>query len=287
MPSLTVTLAQFAARLLPASVKRLIYRVDPLARLIRRSLNRSLSTELHDTTISGGELAGMKMALNLQTDKSFWLGTYENDLLDSLQRVITPGMTVYDVGANIGYVSLFLARLVGPAGHVYSFEPLPENLERLRRNVSLNGLEAAITVVPMAVADRDRTVEFLIAPSGSMGKVSGSGGYADGFVGTISIPATSLDQYVYDRNMPAPSVMKLDIEGGEVLALPGMKRVLETARPIVFIELHGHDSARTAWDTLTGAGYTLSQLNSPGRPLQSCEQLDWRTYVVATPASHA
>ena len=63
---------------------------------------------------------------------------------------VLPGQVAYDVGANIGYISILLARSVGENGRVFAFEALPANLERLHHNISLNGMSSRVTVVPGA-----------------------------------------------------------------------------------------------------------------------------------------
>ncbi len=75
----------------------------------------------------------------------------------------------------------------------------------------------------------------------------------------------------------------MDIEGGEVLALPGMRRLLVEARPLILLELHGPEAARLVWDTLSAAGYRLCQM-APGYPqILSLDALDWKAYLVAMP----
>ena len=73
------------------------------------------------------------------------------------------------------------------------------------------------------------------------------------------------------------------IEGGEVLALGGMVRLLEQDRPLVFLELHGPEAAETAWGTFTTAGYRICQMK-PNLPEVHClSDLDWKAYLVAVP----
>ena len=77
----------------------------------------------------------------------------------------------------------------------------------------------------------------------------------------------------------------MDIEGGEVLALRGMARLLSEARPLLLIELHGPGSARSAWETLTAAGYRILRMQPGYPPVPSLEDLDWKAYIVAEPLS--
>jgi hypothetical protein len=70
-----------------------------------------------------------------------------------------------------------------------------------------------------------------------------------------------------------------------VLALPGMRRLLREARPILFLELHGPESEHVAWETLTTAGYQLHQMESGYPLIESPETLGWKAYVIAVPGN--
>ena len=276
--------AAWTARWLPMPVKRGLYRIRPLAGLLRGTLNRLAPHGFTPVVVAAGGLQGLSLSLDLQEEKDYWLGTYEPDLQTAVADLVQPGMLVYDVGANIGYISLLLARRVGAAGHVYAFEALPANLERLRLNLDLSGLSACVTVVPAAVVEQKRPVRFLVGPSGGMGKAAGSAGRQDVvYSQELEVAGLSLDEFVYAAGNPPPQVVKMDIEGGEVLALPGMSRLLVEARPLILLELHGPEAARQVWDTLHAAGYRLCQM-APGYPqIPSLEALDWKAYLVAMP----
>jgi FkbM family methyltransferase len=306
-----LSFAAAVARLLPASWKNAIYHSGPLARIIRRGLNRAAPTGLTRVTVAAGELQGAEILIDMQTKKNYWLGTYEPELQAAVRHWLHPGMVVYDVGANIGYVSLLLARVVGgkgssqkpgfsadSGGHVYAFEPLPANLERMAANFELNPW-AAITCVPAAVVDHAGPVSFLAHASGAMGKAAGSAGRQhETYLAEIEVPGVTLDGFAYgpavgvgadvvravrEPPLPLPQAIKMDIEGGEVLALRGMARLLSEARPLLLIELHGPESARAAWDTLTAAGYRILRMQPGYPPVPSLEALDWKAYIVAEP----
>ncbi len=279
-----LSLASFFARLLPLSWKQAIYKIGPLARWIRGGLNRAAPTGLTVTRVAAGGLAGYSLLLDLQTEKDYWLGTYEPELQTALRDLVPAGAVAYDVGANIGYVSLLLARAVGERGRVFAFEALPANVERLRRNLDLNDLSARVTVVAAAVTQAAGPVRFLVHASGGMGKAEGSAGRREEvYLSEITVDGLSLDEFVYAQGNPPPQVVKLDIEGGEVLALPGMRRVLTEGRPLVLMELHGPESARAAWEALTAAGYRICWMKRGYPPVASLEALDWKAYLVAMP----
>jgi FkbM family methyltransferase len=282
MRKLIVNAAQLAARYLPSRAKLALYRFRPFADLIRLQLNLAVPAGMTDVRVAGGELVGMHMRLDLQAEKDYWLGTYEADLQEALKELVEPGMVAYDVGANIGFTTLLLAKRVGEDGRVYAFEALPANLERLNENVALNDLDANVIIVPKAVVNAQKSTRFLVGPSGGMGKAEGSlGRQGVAYHETITVDGVSLDGYVYESGNPPPQVIKMDIEGGEVLALPGMERLLDEVRPVLLIELHGHEAAEIAWSTLSEAGYQLHKM-APGFPrIPSIDALDWKSYLVA------
>jgi FkbM family methyltransferase len=266
MKKIFLSIAAFTARILPNSFKQAIYKIKPLARLIRSGLNRVAPTGLVEVKIAAGDLAGFNLLLDMQVDKDYWLGTYEMDLQSALHKLIPAGVIIYDLGANIGYVSLLLAQATGEKGKVFAFEALPSNVEQLKRS---------------AVTQAAGPVHFLVHLSGGMGKVAGSAGRKDQYQSELVVPGISLDDFVYGQGNPLPQVIKMDIEGGEVLVLPGMRRILTEAHPLMLIELHGPESSRIAWEVLTGADYEFFWMR-PGFPaIPSLDKLGWKAYIVA------
>jgi FkbM family methyltransferase len=281
-----LNMAAAAARLLPVAVKRRIYQQPALARFIRGGLNKAVPSGLVPVEIAAGGLKGYRMVLDLQMEKDYWLGTYEPDLQSAIRAWVKPGMVAYDVGANIGYITLLFARTVGENGKVICFEALPQNVERLNANLLENNLEPRVRVEQCAVVDHLGPVGFLVGPSNGTGKAAGSTGRKNViYAQSISVEGVSLDHYVYDQGNPPPDVIKMDIEGGEILALPGMARLISDIRPLIFLELHGSKAARSAWEALTSNQYQIHSMQ-PGYPeVESCEQLEWKSYLMAKPKS--
>jgi FkbM family methyltransferase len=276
-----LSFASFIARILPLPVKQALYRFPPLARFIRGSINASVEDGLSVIEVAAGILKGYQVQLSLKTEKSRWLGTYEPELQAALCEFLKPGMTVYDVGANIGYITLMLAHQTGANGKVFAFEALPVNIERIQKNISLNKL-TNVTVVSGAVLDKTGSVTFYVHESVGMGKAAGSAGRREAqYKAEITVPGLSLDEFVYGDGNPLPDVIKMDIEGGEVLALPGMKRILHEHHPLMLLELHGPESEKVAWEMLTIAGYTLRAMESSYPVITSPEQLGWKAYLIA------
>jgi len=278
-----LAIASLAARLLPQSIKRTIYRFNPIARLIRRGLNQAAPAGVTKVKIASGGLEGMEMYLDLQLEKDYWLGTYEPELQDAMRRFIQPGWVVYDVGANIGYISLLLGRTVGLQGRVFAFEALPANISRLERNLAQNQMTNRVKVISGAVSDRQEAQRFLVHVSTSMGKVSGSAGREEAYQEEILVPGIQLDTFVYTQGNPPPNAIKMDIEGGEILAIQGMQLLISRAHPVLLIELHGPEAIQAVGSILLEADYTLLQMKQGYPKIQSIDELSWKAYIVAIP----
>lgn len=90
-----------------------------------------------------------------------WLGFYEKDTARIFADLVREGAVVYDIGANVGFYTLLASQLAGDTGRVFAFEPLPQNLDLLRRHVDLN-LAKNVTVVAAAVAEAEGSALFAV-----------------------------------------------------------------------------------------------------------------------------
>ena len=160
------------------------------------------------------------VALELQST-----GEYEVATIAYCKKMLKPGMVFVDVGANIGLFTLMAARQVGPAGHVYAFEPDAGNSAFLRKNIERNGYRN-VTCIAKAISDRSGTCTLFLSESNpsdhrtyhvSHGRKS------------ISIECVSLDEFFpVDARI---DMIKMDIEGAEGIALKGMNRILTAEHP--------------------------------------------------------
>jgi len=265
-------------------LKRLLYRIRPLAHGLRASLNRAAPEGLVEVSIAAGCLAGYRMLLDLHLEKDYWLGTYEPELQEAVREFVKPGMIAYDVGGNIGYVTLMLAHTVGQGGWVFVFEPLPQNVERLRGNLILNRLESRVTIVPKAVVEATKEVRFHCGPSHGTGRVENAVGKEFSLhSAAMTVQGVSLDEFVFREGNPPPHVVKMDIEGGEVLALPGMREILHQIRPLLLLELHGTQASQVAWQVLAQASYSLRWMRRGYPMVKDAALLGRKAYIVAIP----
>lgn len=141
-----------------------------------------------------------------------------------LARLIRPGDCVGDVGANIGYYALLFARLAGPSGRVVCLEPEPDNLVQLRRIVERNALPN-VEVLPVAAGEQPGQVQLERGMNGHV-KLEGDFGCV--------VPVIALDSLA-DRRF---DVVKIDVEGFEGQVLGGMRQLLQTRPPRLFVEVH-------------------------------------------------
>ena len=183
-----------------------------------------------------------------------WLGNYESEKQSVLQRYVKLGMTVFDIGANAGFYTLAFSRMVGKEGRVCAFEPLAENANNILRHMDLNELRN-VTLLQTAVADRNGVLEFSIAKNNAMGFITGQAH------GPYKVPAVSLDNLIDDGVVPAPDVIKMDVEGAESLVLRGARKFLNRKRATIFVALHGDDQKRQCIEILRSSGYEIHLLN--------------------------
>ncbi len=283
MRRLVLRLAAWLADVLPLSLRRRLYRLGPLTRGLRGALNQAAPEGLTEVTVAAGPMKGIRLLLDLQEEKDLWLGNYEPEMLAILQAVTAEASVAFDVGANVGLISLTLAERVGPDGQVVAFEALPANVDRLNANLALNDSGRRVRVESVAVGDASGQAAFLVHRSGGMGKLGGSAGRAEVYSDQITVPVVSLDDYVYPQGHPAPSVVKIDVEGGEGMVLKGADRLLSERRPTLLIELHGPEAASSVWEQLMRHDYTVRELSKGLPQVDEPGELGWKAYILAVP----
>ena len=156
-----------------------------------------------------GPGAGLKLEAT-GAKAAFTVGTDEPAVQAELVRVLRPGGVVYDVGANVGFLTLIAARLVGPEGRVYAFEPIPDNARAIERNAALNGF-ANVTVLELALTDRSGEAVLRI-PRINQGAHLAVVGDAAGEEDDLIVRTAPLDEL---DGLRPPELVKLDVEGAE------------------------------------------------------------------------
>lgn len=237
------------------------------------SLLNHLPAERYPILECGGVLKGFRMRVDWQIHRSFAYGSWEPEVVDAIQRNVTPGMTAMDIGAHGGFYSLLFSKAVGPAGRVFAFEPLPANTRVLEENILLNGIRNIFSRHE-AVADFSGELSFQF-PHHNRSLVAGPVAAGDS-LGTFSVPCISLDDFMREE-CAAVDFIKMDVEGAETDVLRGARNLLHAFHPGMMIELHddaNHAGAHPAVALLEDAGYRiewLARYNSGARILARWE----------------
>lgn len=192
-------------------------------------------------------------------------GSYEPAQTEALRGALEPGMTVYDVGAHIGYYTLLFARQVGRSGRVASFEPDARNFHYLKRHLAINRV-GHVDARKVAVSDQTGSARF------KLGTGSGTGGLAAD--GSISVTTITLDSY-WSETGDRPGLLKIDVEGAEEAVLRGASRLLREARPLIALSTHGPEVHRRCIDLLKALDYQVTPIGA--------SSLDAATEVLARP----
>ena len=181
----------------------------------------------------------------IESYQAFWIrgapaSTYDRSLLlsiegerwvddrFSLKRYLQKGMVVMDVGANIGYLTLFFCRSVGPQGSVFAFEPEPGNVRELARTVEPNHIDWCTPIkCACGASDKEACVAFGL-----------NGCVQPDSAGPPNCHMVPLDSFVARRGISKVDFVKIDVEGFEADVLVGMSEILKRDRPVLYVEAH-------------------------------------------------
>ena len=228
-------------------------------RIPGRPFQRSLRW-LYEAYWSGAEHGGKKVLatrggirfeldLAEAIDSSIFLdGCYEPATAEVIEQLCRRGMTVFDIGANVGCHTLRMAKLVGDRGQVVAFEPMSWAASKLRRNLELNKF-GNVVLERMALTDR---------PSGrqvAQFRTSWQQGGNKRNVGSIGddlVMFTTVDQYMAERHIPGLDLAKIDVDGYELKVVTGAAETLRRHQPVLILELCAY--------TLREQGATLDDL---------------------------
>ncbi|WP_165585676.1 FkbM family methyltransferase [Roseococcus sp. SYP-B2431] len=183
-------------------------------------------------------------------------GAWELFVTEAVVSRLRPGMTVFDAGANLGYFTLLMAALVGPAGRVHAAEPNPRLAMLLRQSVAANNFDGRVTVHQSPLGAAPGAEVILRVPDGRPMNghvVSGSG--------PAAMPVQSVDEIIGDGPLDA---VKIDVEGAEWDVWQGMEKVLARGQPMtVFLEFNRHRlaDAGALLDSIARHGFSLAWIH--------------------------
>ncbi len=207
------------------------------------------------------------------------------NILKKLDTILRDDSVIFDIGANVGHLSLLFAKKLAPNGSVFCYEPDQENREQLTKNKDLNALKN-ITILPYALQDNHEVaeLEFNIRRS-----IDGDGNQNRGLSSlkkitkftkdTLQVPASTIDNECRRLGVTHLDFIKIDVEGAEYMVLQGGRASLQKYKPIIQYEystvldaLMKEDNTTQSFTFLQGLGYrqfyekesgTLTELKNP------------------------
>ena len=202
----------------------------------------------------------------------------ERSFRSFLERLIQPGWSCIDVGANYGMMTEVMADRVGPSGAVTAFEAHPFNASLLDRRLRLVGLRDRVTIENKAVSDG--TLDKLVLYAGrrrspNEWNIVGHDVQGRSTKAVMEIPALSLDRYCGTSPV---HLIKIDVEGAEVGVIAGMRSLMAEQKPICLVEFHNPE----AWlsrKVFVEAGYQIFELGGRPVPVES----EWMLHVLLWP----
>ena len=191
---------------------------------------------------------GLTLDLNLAVypDVCMAYGLYELSTIRLLRRLLKPGDHVVDAGANIGYLTMHIAKMVGKTGMVDAIEPELGNMERLNAHLINNGLHERVNVFPFALSDHHGCVPMYRWPETDECHNHGCTSLFTDHSETaecVTVKCRKLDELLEGR---IPRLIKMDIEGAEPMMVEGMMQTLISANPPIIIGELNPAQARVA-----------------------------------------
>lgn len=254
------SLIQQSVQFIPWKVRGWIKHIPGLAAMQRFVLRNVVEGQEFEFAISAGPAKGLKYPVVLPDDKGVWTGSYEIEFVTALVGSVKPGDICFDIGGWRGYCGGAMA--THQTKSVYIFEPLPDNCARIERLLSLNN-NLPIQLVKTAVGAADGKATFSMLDATSMGKLSDSPFQPDvKSEKTIDVTVISLDSWRRRNGIAAPHVMKIDVEGAELMVLHGAADTLKESQPTLFIECHSRELTKDVCAYLAPLGYKFKTLET-------------------------
>jgi FkbM family methyltransferase len=260
----------------------------PLRRIGMRVFSR---INIGDITITH-HYTGDQMRIDSFRHRGYWYKgrRREQKTMEMFHALIKPGDIVFDVGAHVGYMTLYFLKLVGAGGTVYAFEPAPPNLIYLSRN--LCGRPNAFLVEKGVGRTSGRLELYVDDLSGQNSSfipnfdVLAQNAQAAGLPPTVervTADVVSLDDFAESEGA-VPSFLKIDVEGLEYDVLCGASRLIEQKRPMMMVEVWPRlPNQERLYRLLQGHGYAM--FAESGEKLESADQLVMNIFCLH-PARH-
>lgn len=207
------------------------------------------------------------------------LGVYERYETKLFRSKIKPAMTIIDIGANLGYYTVLASRLVGEQGLVLAFEPEPNFFKLLSKNINRNDIKN-VNHYEMAIAEKKGISELHLSDEN---KGHNSLIYSEELKTSVNVKTTTLDDFLNSQIIKKVDIIKMDIEGAEILAIEGMKNTLIKHTPLLFLEFSPHLIAKLNRNpidflsVLREIGYSVYHINKVRQSLDGVS--DFKKFI--------
>jgi FkbM family methyltransferase len=203
------------------------------------------------------------------------LGAYEPWKVSLLRQIVRPGMTCVDVGANNGFFSFIMARLMSDEGRVLAFEPEPANRSLLDRGAELNGYRS-VQSFELALSDGPGTLTFFAGKQSGWGSLIHRPGETLDDRYAFAVNVATLDSVIEAQGIERVDVMKVDVQGAELAVMGGSRNILGRSGPIwLLIDVDSHVESDRAglFELLREHGFSLHRLDRSLTPVRSPNEI--------------
>lgn len=215
-----------------------------------------------------------KVHINTGNAIEIWMFfDYEHGIGAKFTDFVKPGDYCVDVGANIGAVTVMLAKSVGDKGKILAFEPGPPYMKRMQSNIALNpGMDRIVTVINEGLSDTPGDLTWTADEDHPW-----NAGMVEGMMPGkgVKVPVTTLDTYFAEHPWPRLDFVKVDVESMELEVLRGASATLTKFKPTVifetFIEFRhkrGFDTFVACEEVMKGLGYNLYATDDTGKMIE-------------------
>lgn len=217
-----------------------------LGNAIGRLLTNFDSDQECISTVKMRDGSWMQLDVRSRTEQwPYWTGAYDNDILERLSSCLKEKCIVFDVGAHVGFYSVALGRkLQALNGQLYAFEPVKSNFDRLTTNILLNNLNGIVSAHNIALGDDEGIIEMSMENGNNSrtgNAVMVKGEVPINYFGMNSTARlTLLDTFVKEQQIESCHLIKIDVEGAEVMFLRGGISFLSKTRPIIYGEFNNY-----------------------------------------------
>lgn len=226
---------------------KLVYKLYVIIKklgLMKYPLSQYLAAKIYDYVRPKGELCviidGSTLYLRPEdrTITPILLGNeeFEKSETDLCKQCIKPGMTVIDIGANIGYFTVLFARLVGGKGRVLAFEPEPGNFLFLEKNIAVNHF-TCINAYNLALSDRVSTMDLYVGDkSQTTSSFIKENILYEESVDRVSVKTVKLDEFLEENHIENVDFVKIDVQGFEEIVFRGAEKLLRSPNLSIIME---------------------------------------------------